>query len=223
MNKEQFFRDKVRLFYRQNKRRFYWRHRRLTPFQFLFVELFLQRTRAENAEKTIVRFIKKYPTNRKLNRVREGTIFREIESLGLGSVRAKAVKKISKYLSEHFNNRVPENHKEIAAIPHIGMYISDAMMCFAFNKRFPILDVNSSRIICRVFSINDDVPLNRNHALTEMAWKLVPRKNFKEYNWGLLDIGALVCKKKPICHECPAIKICDYYLVKQKKRRNVYT
>jgi len=116
------------------------------------------------------------------------------------------------YVTENYGGKIPIDLSKIASIPHVGLYISSATACFGFNQRVPILDVNISRIISRVFSINGKRDLRDNKALQAKAQELVPRQGFKEYNWGLLDLGALVCKPRPLCKRCPLKSKCDYYL-----------
>lgn len=208
---EQYFRDKVRKYYASNGRKFFWRQNRLTPFQVMITELFLKKTRAENVDKHVYGFLKEFPTNEKLLCCNERVLFRKVRRLGLGRQRTTALKKISSYMKEYSGGHLPSTIDEISKIPHIGLYTANATMCFGFNKRFPILDVNTSRIISRFFSIRNNLDLRDNAELQDKAKKLLPRNDFKEYNWGLLDLGAMICKSKPLCPECPLKNYCKYY------------
>ena len=219
MAEKQYFRNHIKRFYSTNGRTFFWRKRKLPAFQVLIVELFLQKTRAENAENIISQFIKEYPSNQKLYIARKKTIFRKISRLGLGNQRSKALRNISLYLHAHHRDRIPKDINDLRKIPNIGMYIANAIMCFAFGKRYPLLDVNTSRIISRFFSINNHVDLRRNSELYNQSQKLVPYKHIKEYHWGLLDLGALFCRTKPICCKCPLKRKCSYFINTSKEIR----
>ena len=40
---------------------------------------------------------------------------------------------------------------------------------------------------------------------------LLPEENYKEFNLGVLDMGALVCKQThPVCEDCPISEGCEY-------------
>jgi len=48
----------------------------------------------------------------------------------------------------------------------------------------------------------------------EIADMLAPEENNQNFNYALLDFGALVCRYGiPKCKACPIKKICDYYLL----------
>ena len=38
----------------------------------------------------------------------------------------------------------------------------------------------------------------------------IPRKRVREFYYGLIDLGSLVCKPKPNCIQCPLQKSCSY-------------
>lgn len=211
INRNQYFRNRVKIFYYSNKRNFFWRREKLSPFQNLITELFLKKTRAETVDKRGISFIKEYRSPEKIFKEQRAKIFKKVAFLGLGNQRTKALKEISRYICWNFNGRLPCNLAEIESIPHVGLYIANATSCFGFNKRVSILDVNSSRIISRFFDIDSRKDIRDNKELQEKARELLPRKAFKEYNWGLLDLGALVCKPRPLCKECPLRKGCGYY------------
>ncbi|MGB2727605.1 MAG: DNA (cytosine-5-)-methyltransferase [Halobacteriota archaeon] len=216
-----YFRKKILDFYKQNKRKFFWRTEDLEPFQVMTTELFLKKTKAETVEKYMHTFIKKYNSNIKLREAKESEIFNKISRLGLGKQRTRALKEISSYIHENFNDNLPDKAENLLEIPHVGLYVTNATICFGFNKRSPILDVNTSRIISRFFNIDNNKDLRDNKELQDMVKKLLPRKNFKEYNWGLLDLGALVCKTKPLCDKCPLVKKCIFYQNSVKSKSDI--
>ena len=45
----------------------------------------------------------------------------------------------------------------------------------------------------------------------KLADAILPEKTHREFNFALLDLGALVCRYvKPNCNLCPLVNICDY-------------
>jgi A/G-specific adenine glycosylase len=176
----------------------------------MIVELFLKKTKAETVNNFIREFIMRYNCIKKIMTESEKKILRQISPLGLGNQRLKALKELSAYINDNFNDKLPDDITQIMKIPYVGLYTANATLCFGFNKRNPILDVNTSRIISRFFSLDNTKDLRDNKILQDKARKLLPRKNFKEYNWGLLDLGALICKSQPLCKKCPLRKKCDH-------------
>jgi A/G-specific adenine glycosylase len=218
MKTEQFFRNRVKEYYARFGRDFFWRSGNLTPYQIMITELFLKKTRAENVEKHVLGFLKEFPTYKKILQCKRNALYRKVQGLGLGRQRTVALKEIAIYVNKKFSGRLPEDINEISEIPHVGPYIANATMCFGLNKRSPILDVNTSRIISRFFSIRNNLDLRDNVELQDKAKELLPRNGFKEYNWGLLDLGAGICKSKPLCYKCTLRTKCNYYLNRTNQR-----
>jgi A/G-specific adenine glycosylase len=217
-DKSQYFRDKIKEFYNTEGRNFYWRSRKLTPFQMLLTEFFLKKTKAEMVDQFIPHFLKKYPDNKCLLKAKFAGIYKDISHLGLGSQRSRGLMTISRYINDNLSGNLPGTPDEIVRIPHVGMYTGNATLCFGFGKRLPILDVNSSRVISRFFGIRNNKDLRDNIRLQKKALGILPREGIKEYNWGLLDFGAMVCKPKPMCSGCPLRRKCIYY----RKNKNTY-
>jgi len=193
-----------------NRRDFFWRKEKLNYFQFVMLELLLQKTRAENAEEIIKIFLNKYRTPNDINKKNKNEIKKLIYNLGLQNQRLKSIYKIADYFK---NNESIELEK----IFGIGHYICNAVKCFYFNQKVPVIDINTSRIISRVFGIDNKIDLRKNLVLSKKAKEFLPAKNYRKFNWILLDFGALVCKQKPLCTECPITKYCNYYKICHSK------
>ena len=85
-------------------------------------------------------------------------------------------------------------------------------MCFGFNIRRPLLDTNFIRIFDRVFSFKPKTKTPKTDKfLWDVADFLLPDSNYVNYNYGILDIGGIICKvKNPKCNACPISIICNY-------------
>ena len=67
-----------------------------------------------------------------------------------------------------------------------------------------------SRVLSRVFDI--DTPVKEEPAksrIRELAQALIPRGEARNFNQGLMELGALVCRKKPECERCPLAGLCE--------------
>ncbi|MDU4301939.1 MAG: NUDIX domain-containing protein, partial [Eikenella corrodens] len=100
----------------------------------------------------------------------------------------------------------------------VGRSTAAAIAAFAFGRREAILDGNVKRVLCRVFAQDGAIGDKKfETALWDLAESLLPAaEEITPYTQGLMDLGALVCKRsKPRCDACPMAKIC---LAKQQGR-----
>ena len=131
----------------------------------------------------------------------------DLRPLGLQKQRRNALKQIAEIILSEYSGNIPSNEKMLLSLPHIGQYSTNAILCFNYGIRKPIVDVNVARVITRFFGIPMPKDI-RNEKLWELAEKLLPEKDFINYNYGLLDLGGLICKKSPLCNSCFLDNIC---------------
>ena len=133
-----------------------------------------------------------------------------LEPLGLFNRRARDLKKTAAAICENDGN-IPDDRKSLMKLPGVGEYISNAVLCFGFNKPVPIIDANVGRVIKRVYSFPVKSAPSRDKDLHIKMEEIIPDTRFKEFNLGILDLGALICvPRNPKCVECPLTKICDF-------------
>lgn len=196
--------------YNSNGRRLPWRDTN-EPFQILVAECLLQKTDVEKVKAVYEEFISRWAFPQALSKARISSILKIIQPLGL-RYKASRLKATAKAIVEKFDGEIPEAEDKLLELPGVGRYIASAVECFAFNKPKAVLDTNVIRIFNRVFGIKSEKNRPRDDPqLWSFAQTLVPAYNAKEYNWGLIDYGALVCKsKKPMCGECRLYNICMF-------------
>jgi len=198
--------------FKSNKREFSWRTLELSPFQVLIAELMLQKTNASQVENIFPRFIETYPNPESIANVSEYDLATLLQPLGLFNRRARDLKKTS-IIILNLKNVVPSEKKDLLNLPGVGDYIANAVLCFAFNKKMPIIDANVGRIMKRIFSFPVKSAPSRDKKLGEKMEDLIPDRYFKEFNYAILDLAALIClPRKPRCEECPLTVICDYFM-----------
>ena len=197
--------------FKNNKREFSWRTLKLTPFQVLVAELMLQKTNASQVENLFPRFIEIYPNPESIVNLKEDDLANLLQPLGLFNRRARDLKKTARIILDLGNN-IPSAKKDLLDLPGVGDYIANAILCFAFNKKIPIIDANVGRVMKRVFSFPVKSAPSRDKKLAERMENLIPDRYFKEFNYAILDMAALICvPRKPRCEECLLTAICDYY------------
>ncbi len=209
--KKDFFNGALLKWYEQNHRDFPWREVS-DPYAILISEILLQKTRAENVVTVFKKFIVKYPNANRLSTASFTDIRNEINKLGLHTQRALKMQNLAKILVEKHNGKIPNNRNELLELPGIGIYIANAVLCFAFNCDVPLLDTNISRIIERVFSVKVTGEERKKIRVWNLIAEFLPEGKSREYNYSLIDFGAKVCTARNPKHNlCPLIEICDYY------------
>ncbi len=202
------FQQRLISWYAKEGRKFYWRNKKLTPWQWLVLELLLKRTRAETVEKFYPKFIKKYNNPQKVNQTTDEELEQDLKFLGLQRQRRTALKRITEKIIANHNGKVPLDYESLMSIPHVGRYITNAVLCFSQNQKRPIVDVNVARILTRFHGL--EMPKDtREEWIWKLAKEMMPEKKWKKYNYSLLDFGAIVCtSKNPKCVKCIISRSC---------------
>lgn len=200
---EQFQRDLFE-WSRGNLRSFPWRET-TDPFRILLAEFLLQRTQADTVEPVYNRVLQKYPDFQSLAGSDKSDVVRLLRPLGLQNKRGRALSEIAERLK---NKPVPSEAEDLMDLPFIGRYSTNAILCFSFGERVPLLDGNIVRVYDRLFGINLDY---RSPEAWTFAEEVLPSSNVRRFNLALLDFGAKICQPDPICQECFAKGYCCYY------------
>jgi len=208
---KRYFTERIKVWFFENGRSFIWRER-TDPFTVTVSEVFLKKTRAENAEQQLLLFFKDFHSFEEIAASNKRKLSSYFKKLGLLD-RGQGLLKLARQISIDFEGNIPDAISNLKRIYFIGDYSANAILCFSFGKRVPIVDVNVIRIFKRFFGI--EVPGKSPHKdrkIWEFAKKMLPVKNIKEYNWGLLDFGAIVCSERnPKCQACPLKRRCLYF------------
>jgi len=195
--------------YQNNGRSYAWRGKN-DPYAILIAEIMLQRTRASQVEPVYLSFIEEFPTLKELNDASYKRIEKHFAKLGL-IWRAGLVRSLAHELVTEFNGKVPDSAKQLLSLPGVGEYVADAVLSSAYGRHVAAVDANVCRILGRIFNLKARGEARRDSKFKELAQKILPRGRAKEFNWAMIDFGALVCApRKPACGTCPLSSICDY-------------
>ena len=134
-----------------------------------------------------------------------------LSGVGLQNQRARAINRLAEWLLSKHDGRIPDNLQDLMEAPGLGNYSASAILSFGYDVPIAILDANVERILNRVFE-NTLPPRPPKTLLNETAQRLLPECGHREYNYGLLDLGRLVCRYvDPRCGNCPLATVCDYF------------
>lgn len=206
------YRNRLLRWYCSNQRHFFWRTEPISPYKVLVCEMLLRKTRADAVEPVADMLLRRYPNPQKLASARRSSLETMLRPLGLFRVRAMALRKTAKTIVREHGGRVPRTEDALICLPHLGRYGVNAVLCFAYGQRRPIVDVNVVRTFGRQFGFKKPVEIHKADKIWDFAEQLLPRVRFKEFNWALLDLGALVCKPaRPRCSVCPVSFYCKAF------------
>lgn len=190
-------------------RRFPWRETR-DPYHILVAEILLQKTAAAAVPKVYEKLISFYPTPKDLASAALDDIAAVVAVLGLG-YRADRLRRTAEILASEYGGSVPCSREALLALPGVGPYIADAVLCYAFGLPVVPVDTNTVRVAGRALGIRSDKSRPRTDRLLaqKLAELLLPEKA-RDCNLALLDFAALVCTaRKPKCAECFWEKDCS--------------
>lgn len=172
----------------------------------------LQQTTVAAVAPRFERFLNSFPTLADLAAASEQDVLREWEGLGYYR-RARHLHAAARLLAANHGCRLPDDPGIWAELPGVGRYILGAVLSQAFDRRLPIVEANSQRLLCRLFGQTADPASGRiKRWLWETAEKLLPAKRVGDFNQALMELGALVCTPAaPACEQCPLSQHCNAY------------
>ena len=186
-----------------------WRRTR-DPWKTLLVEVLLRKTTSTQVLGIYDSISPWTPLD--LTQMSVDEVAEKLKPLGLSRVRSIQLRTIAQSVL-NADPEVFHSDSFLRSLPGIGRYIANSVRCNAFHEPVPALDTNMIRVIQRVFSWKSNRQrLREDKHLWQFAETLVPKQRPMEYNWGVLDLGAMVCLiRKPRCTECPLNGICRFY------------
>jgi A/G-specific adenine glycosylase len=190
-------------------RAFPWREVGSTPYEVLVSELLLKRTTAQAASRVYGQFLAEFPDLAAITSASPDNLEAILSSVGLQRQRAHGFKAMAQFLVDHYGGVVPSDLDLLRTVPQVGEYAARAVLSFGYGKAAAVVDSNVVRVLGRLFSLSlgPDPKLAR---FQELADTVLPVHDHKRFNWGILDLGALVCRyDRPRCEICPLMSICD--------------
>ncbi|HXG11481.1 MAG TPA: A/G-specific adenine glycosylase [Gemmataceae bacterium] len=197
-------RRRLRRWYARHRRDLPWRHDR-DPYRIWVSEVMLQQTQVATVIPYFQRFLQAFPTLADLAAADEQDVLRLWEGLGYYR-RARDLHRAAQQVMAEHNGRFPRDPAQLARLPGMGRYTVAAVLSQAFDRRLPIVEANTQRVLCRLFGRRDDP---RRGPARRWLWQIAeallpPRRGAGEFNQALMELGALVCTpQSPRCSACP--------------------
>lgn len=205
---KQSLRRRLLAWYARHRRALPWRESR-DPYRVWVSEIMLQQTQVATVRAYFQRFTAELPTVHDLAAADEQHVLRLWEGLGYYR-RARQMHAAAQQLVAEHGGQFPDDVDQLQQLPGIGRYTAGAIASIAFDRRAPILEANTVRLLSRLVAYRDDPTKAAGQKLLwQTAETILPRKNVAEFNQALMELGSLVCTPSdPQCDVCPLVELC---------------
>ncbi len=201
-------RRKLLLWFDANRRELPWRATR-NPYAIWVSEVMLQQTTVAAVVPYFERFLLAFPTVEQLAAADEQAVLKLWEGLGYYR-RARHLHAAAKQIVTLHNGTFPNDPDVWAELPGVGRYILGAVLSQAFDRKLPIVEANSLRVLSRLFGYLGDPRVGDGKRwVWDAAERVLPTKRVGDFNQAMMELGALVCSPvSPSCGICPLAKEC---------------
>lgn len=186
-------------------RDFPWRAER-DPWRILVSEVMLQQTQADRVISKREAFLEVFGTPAACASASVGDVLRLWQGLGYPR-RARNLHLTARRVVDENGGRLPDDLAGLLDLPGIGPYTARAVLAFAFERDVAVVDTNIARILAR--TAGERLTPKRAQAAAD---SLVPEGDGWAWNQVVMDLGAIVCRPKPVCGECPIASTCSWHL-----------
>lgn len=158
----------------------------------------------------MVDLLKKYPDVAALAAASPEKIEAIVRPCGLGRSKARDIRACMKILHEKYHDIVPDNMKELLALPGVGRKSANLILGDVYGKPAIVTDTHCIRL-CNLIGLVDDV---KEPAKVEKAlWEIIPPEEGNQLCHRFVDHGRAVCvARRPQCDQCCLAGICRYHL-----------
>lgn len=172
-------------------------------------EIMLQQTQVATVIPYYQRFLNRFPT---ISRLADASIDEVLQLWqGLGYyARARNLHCAAQIMRDQHGGEFPTSMEDALNLPGVGRSTAAAILTFACDQSWPILDGNVKRVLARCYQV---AGWYGQTATMKQLWQLAetntPDSKTDDYNQAMMDLGATVClKSKPKCDECPLTSHC---------------
>ncbi len=194
--------------YKKNYRIMPWRSTN-DAYKIWLSEVIMQQTQVVQGTSYYHKFLENYPDIFSLAQASEQEVLKLWQGLGYYS-RARNLHKTAKIVCELHNGIFPNDYQTLKKLPGLGDYTCAAILSFAYNLSYPVLDGNVFRFISRLYAIDLPIDEAKNRTVfMNVLNELIKNQNPTLFNNAMMEMGAMVCKfKNPECQNCPVQPNC---------------
>jgi A/G-specific adenine glycosylase len=211
MDNFSFISKKLIDWYAVNQRDLPWRNMQ-DPYKIWVSEIILQQTRVVQGLEYYNRFVRRFPDVKSLAEADEQEVLKYWQGLGYYS-RARNLHTAAKTVVSDYGGRFPQEYASLLKLKGIGEYTAAAIISFAWNQAYPVVDGNVFRFLSRLFAVDEPIDTGKGKKyFTELCAALMDPAQAGVFNQAIMEFGALQCiPGAPDCSVCPFQSECLAY------------
>jgi endonuclease-3 len=168
-----------------------------TPFQLVASVMLSAQTTDKMVNRVTESLWKKYKTPNDFAHARPAVFTKEISSLSFFRNKAKAIIAAAKVIGKEHGGKVPRTEAELVALPGIGYKTAHVILGELYDSWEGIPTDTHVKRFAKRFDLSDQEDLKK---ISKDLEALIPKKDWKYVNNGLVLYGRYVCPARP--HDC---------------------
>jgi A/G-specific adenine glycosylase len=180
-----------------------------SPYKVWISEVMLQQTQVVTVIPYFDRFVRAFPTVRRLAEADLQDVLKAWEGLGYYA-RARNLHRAAKTVLTRHGGAVPGDAGTLRRLPGIGDYTAAAVASISAGAPIPAVDGNILRVFSRFWGSRRDIakPQTRQW-LARRLTPIIAGTDPSLFNQACMELGALVCRPhNPECARCPLQRDC---------------
>src|SRR3989344_799588 len=169
----------------------------LTPFQFLVSVILSAQCTDKVVNRVTTPLYKKYKTAADLAKAKPVVFQKEISSIPFFRNKTKAILAAAKIVAREYGGKVPETAGALIALPGIGYKTAHVILGELYEEWEGIPTDTHVKRFARRFGLSTHTDLKK---ISHDLEALIPKKDWKYVNNGLVLYGRYVCPARP--HDC---------------------
>lgn len=170
-----------------------------TPFQFVVAVVLSAQCTDKLVNRVTGPLFKKYKSPRDFACAHPHTFQKEIASVSFFRNKAKAIIAAAQKIELEFDGKVPSNARDLQSLPGVGYKTAHVILGELFDVWEGIPTDTHVKRFAKRFDLTDKRELTQ---ISKDLEQLVPKKDWKYINNGLVLYGRYVCPARP--HDCAA-------------------
>ncbi len=178
-----------------------------SPFELLIAVILSAQATDVGVNKATSRLYKVANTPQQIYDLGLETLKDYIKTIGLFNTKAQNVIKTCKILIDKHNSIVPDNRKDLEALPGVGRKTANVILNTAFGQPTMAVDTHIFRVSRRTKIAHGKDVLQVEKSLL----RLIPEEYLMDAHHWLILHGRYTCKaRKPNCNECIISDLCEF-------------
>ena len=179
---------------------------RHTPFQFVAAVMLSAQCTDKAVNKVTEKLFKKYKTALDFARAKHSVFAKEISSIPFFNNKAKAIIGSAKEIQTRHGGNLPRTEAELVALPGIGYKTAHVILGELYGIWEGIATDTHVKRFAKRFDLTNNDDLKK---ISKDLESLIPKKDWKYVNNGLVLYGRYVCPARP--HDCSSHPLTKLY------------